>query len=322
MCCAHGAVHAQPADTLAALDRDRIATAMRIARDVGDSVWTGWSSAPFAILLVAPEREFLIGHPAPGAGFQRVGREQSLGGELLVRNRVFPTGMLATFPITGSLPVVVIGRAEQTGKPPMAWVLTLLHEHFHQLQFSRAGYYSRLAALQLSRGDTTGMWALNYAFPYDSTPVNEKFNALTASLVRAIDTTTYTVRTEHIADIRRTYGALRAALSSDDARYLEFQLWQEGVPRYVEYRTAALAAHRYANRDMHAISAQTWDVARDSIFRAIVRGTSRAALSRHKREVAYPVGAALALVLDVAEPRWKERYFEDMFTLPICRAGC
>src|SRR5256885_8586199 len=37
----------------------------------------------------------------------------------------------------------------------------------------------------------------------------------------------------------------QAALSADDYRYLSFQLWQEGVARYVEYRAAAIAAREY-----------------------------------------------------------------------------
>ena len=46
-------------------DRIRIAEAFRLAAAVGDQIWPAWTSAPFAILLVTPEREFLLRHPRP-----------------------------------------------------------------------------------------------------------------------------------------------------------------------------------------------------------------------------------------------------------------
>ena len=38
---------------------------------------------------------------------------------------------------------------------------------------------------------------------------------------------------------------LEARLSPDDYRYFSFQLWQEGIARYSEYRIAELAARKY-----------------------------------------------------------------------------
>ena len=150
-------------------DRARLAEAFRLAAELGDEVWPGWSKAPFAVLLVTPEREFLVGHPTPPASFTRYGFDSTLARDVYARTRVFQVNLLATFPIDGPLPVIVIGKPELTGKSTNAWIVTLLHEHFHQLQFSRPDYYARLKALDLARGDSTGMWALNYAFPYDST---------------------------------------------------------------------------------------------------------------------------------------------------------
>src|SRR5205823_11170202 len=49
--------------------------------------------------------------------------------------------------------------------------ISMLHEHFHQLQDSQPNSYAETEALNLSHGDQTGMWMLNYAFPYDSPEV-------------------------------------------------------------------------------------------------------------------------------------------------------
>ena len=43
-----------------------------------------------------------------------------------------------------------------------------MHEHFHQLQWAQPEYLKAIADLGLSKGDTTGMWMLNYPFPYDN----------------------------------------------------------------------------------------------------------------------------------------------------------
>lgn len=39
-------------------------------------------------------------------------------------------------------------------------------------------------------------------------------------------------------------------------------------------------------------------------------------LDKHRREAAYPIGAALAMVLDSARPEWPREYFERPFALP------
>ena len=53
-------------------------------------------------------------------------------------------------------------------------MLTVLHEHFHQLQQSQPGYFQGVEALGLSGGDQTGMWMLNYPFPYKTPAVAEQ----------------------------------------------------------------------------------------------------------------------------------------------------
>ncbi len=307
-------------DTLPTVDRAGILDAYTLAARYGDSAWTGWGATAFPILLVAGEREYLVtplSSPTTTetrvpAGFASVGIDSMLRAAVHTRTRIFPSALLATFPLGNASPVVVIGQAEATGKSPAEWVLTLLHEHFHQLQFAQPRYYDGVNALDLARGDTTGMWALNYAFPYDSARVQQRFDQLTHALVAALDTFSVSVRPSRIAEVRTAYAALHAALSANDARYLNFQLWQEGVARYTEYRVASVAA---ADAHASALYGRSWPTVRDSIFRAIVRGTAGANLAKHRREVVYPVGAAVAIVLDAHDPTWRERYFTRPFEL-------
>lgn len=306
---------------LSAADRVRIAEAFRLSEQLGDSVWPGWRSVPFAVLLVTPSHEFLVRHPRPSADFARAGRD-SLLGDVFVRRRVFPPNLEATFPAVGGVSTVVIGDAEHTKKSSTAWVLTLLHEHFHQLQTSQPGYYARVEALRLARGDTTGMWMLNYAFPYDSGVVQERFAAFTrAAATLAGDPSSPaaagTDARARLAAFIETRDRLRASLSDDDYRYLSFQLWQEGVARYTEYALARLAAARYeptpafkALPDYHPFA----DQAR-ALGERIASGARTPDLGRSKRVALYPAGAAVALLLDETAPGWRGRYFAEPFSL-------
>jgi hypothetical protein len=73
---------------------------------------------------------------------------------LVLRNQGIPRARelarLATFPAFGSTPVIVIGRAEATGKTSTSWVLTVCHEHLHQLQMAAPDYCVAVDSLDLS----------------------------------------------------------------------------------------------------------------------------------------------------------------------------
>ena len=307
------------APTLPAADRVRLGEAFRIAEQLGDSVWAGWREVPFAVLLVTPSHEFLLRHPRPTADFARLGHDSLLGGEVLVRPRVFSPTLEATFPAVGGVSTVVIGDAERTRKGSGAWVLTLLHEHFHQLQTTRPGYYAAVNALGLARGDTTGMWMLNYAFPYDSAAVRERFAAFTATAAAAIEAPASTP-----ADARARLAAavaardrLRAALPADDYRYLSFQLWQEGVARYTEYALARLAASRYEPTPAFRALPDYRPFAEEArrLRERIAAGARAPELATARRVALYPAGAAVALLLDDGAPGWRSRYFAQPFSL-------
>ena len=296
--------------TLAPDDRIRIAEAFRLGDAIGDSIWPGWTSAPFAVLLVTPEREFLVRHPRPSADFTRVGYDSLLGSEVLVRGRTLSPSLLATFPAVGGVPTIVVGQPRATGKSSTEWVLTLLHEHFHQLQTSRPDYYARVGALGLARGDQTGMWMLNYAFPYDSTVVQSRFGALAAQLDSALSAAAPDARQSHWLAARVARAALRAALPPDDERYLAFQMWQEGVARYTELLAARFAARRFTPSPAFAALPDfvPFGAAAARIESGIHAGL-RAPLARDRRVAFYPVGAATALLLDEENAEWKDGYF-------------
>lgn len=296
-------------------DRTRLAEAMRVGDALRGALWPGWGATSVPVLLVTDSLEYLIRHPRPTADFTSLGRDPLLGTEVWARRRVFPPGFLATFPAVGGIPTVVVGSAQRTGKSSAAWVLTLMHEHFHQWQYSQPDYYPRLQALDLARGDTTGMWALQYPFPYDSPPVQAGVTLLATSLAAALDAGP--AESAAVESVRVARDQLLALLAPDDRRYLEFQLWQEGVARWVEYAAAAAAA-RLAPPDVafQALADYTdypAELARaDAALREELRGMD---LGRDRRVVFYPLGAALALLADRQRDRWKDAYARRKFEL-------
>ncbi|HKO96184.1 MAG TPA: hypothetical protein VJU86_04290 [Pyrinomonadaceae bacterium] len=311
--------NAQNSPSISEIDTVRLAEAFRLAEVVGDRVWPGWNKAPLAVLLVTPEVEFLVRHPKPSPDFTKLGFDRRLKSDVYYRQRKFPATYLATFPaVSGSMvSTIVVGQAENTFvKTSTPWVITLLHEHFHQLQDSQPNFYSDVNALNLSRGDQTGMWMLNYAFPYDRADVQKQFTEMSTLLAAAVNAT----KSDRAAKVRAYLEArqrFRSMISPDDEKYLSFQFWKEGIARYTEYQVARLAAANYrptkeyrSLKDYRSFE----DVAR-ATRASIFRQLSTQKLGETKREVVYSYGAAEGLLLDWILPGWRKRYFVDKFDL-------
>jgi hypothetical protein len=306
-------------------DRTRLAEAFRLADALGNKVWPNWDKAPFAVLLVTPDHEFLIRHAKPTDDFASLGEDATLTTKMWTRKRKFSPELLATFPAVGGVPTIVIGQAENTtAKTSTRWVITLLHEHFHQLQNAQPRYFAEVDSLGLARGDKTGMWMLNYDFPYSKHEVKEQFAKMAQSLADALAAT----GKADFAAKRDAYLKARtkcySLLSADDAKYLSFQIWQEGIARHTEYHVAKLAAAGYeASKEFMALKDYTSfeDEAR-RIRNGIEKELSSVQLDKAKRTAFYALGAGEGLLLDAWKPEWRKKYFDEKFTLePHFKAG-
>lgn len=297
-------------------DRIRLAEAFRMSETLGDRVWRGWSKTPFAVLLVTPEHEFLIRHPRPSKDFISIGYDSLLKSEIFFRQRVFQPALLATFPAVGGVSTIVIGQPENTdAKTSTRWVVTLFHEHFHQLQDSQPDFYKDAHALGLARGDETGMWMLNFPFPYEKAEVKEQFSIMSRHLANALRS----LKKKDFPNKLSAYMAARKRfqelLSPDDYKYFSFQLWKEGAARYTEYRIAKEAAARYKpSREFASLKDYTpfADDARQ-ILDGVMNDLEKMSLDQRQRTALYPFGAAEAMLLDRANPKWQRRYFTEKF---------
>ena len=309
-------VFSQEKPALREIDRIRLAEAFRLSEKLGDDLWAGWSKTPFAVLLVTQDKEFLIRHPRPSDDFTPLGYDAKLKSDVYYRDRKFQTNLLATFPAVGGVSTIVIGQAENTvSKTSTPWVITLIHEHFHQLQDSQPDFYKEVEALNLSRGDQTGMWMLNYPFPYSTPEVSQQFSVLARLLVEGMEAKTSALHSSKLASYLEARNKLKKILSADDYKYLSFQLWKEGIARYTEDRVAHWAASKYqATSEFRNLKDfTTFAAVADQVREGIVRELSTLKLENYKRVAFYPLGAGEGLLLDRANPKWRTRYFAEKF---------
>ncbi len=299
-------------------DRVRIAEAMRLANKLGNRIWPDWDKAPFAVLLVTRDHEYLIHHPKPSDDFKALGKDAILNENVWMRKRQFSPNLLATFPAVGGVPTIVIGQAESTSSNTSTrWVITLLHEHFHQLQMSQSRYYAELDSLKLAGSDKSGMWMLNYPFPYEDAKVKDQFATMAKLLADALhsrQTANFDKELKLYLDAKKKF---RSLVSARDYKYLAFQTWQEGIARYTEYQVASLAAKDYEPTKAFK-SLKDFMPFEDEAKRILVnieKELRSVQLDKSKRVAFYALGAAEGLVLDVAKPDWRKRYFTEKFSL-------
>lgn len=281
--------------------RELILEARKLAQSYGDQVWPGYSDAPFGVLLVDGDTERIFCHQWPLDGFLPASEDEILRCSTAARPATFPPGILASFPAVGGKPTIVIGTPEQTGKSPEEWMLTVLHEHFHQLQYSRPDYYQGTAALNLSGGDESGMWMLNYPFPYEREETADAFNVMADRLLVALESRNKSTFGDALIIYWAARKLARNTLSDADWRYLELQLWQEGVARWTEGAIAALS-------DTYALAAES---ARAQVRQELLNLDLRT----QKRVAFYPIGAAEAALLEAGGREWRTSYWAEPFTL-------
>lgn len=291
-----------------------IALGQKISNQYGNRHWPGLSQTAFPVLLLDKTGAQFFCPLQPPKGFAAAPMDPATQCPVYTRTKPgFSLQMKATFPFAGSGPVVVLGAPEFTDSNPAAWIATLLHEHFHQYQMGRAGYYQTLNALDLQGDDATGMWALQFAFAYQDEAVGAALAELSAQLVEILETTNpKTAKQKALQYARKRAGVLQV-LSEPDRRYFEFQLWQEGVARYTEL----VMAEHAASGSFTASRAHDFAGLSSNLRNRIVQTLKAGDLAKHQRVYFYSFGAGEALVLDKINPNWRQQYFENGFSLEL-----
>jgi hypothetical protein len=304
------ALSAASSNTVSQEVADGINDMMALSRTHGENLWSGYGKTAFGFLLVQPDHEILLCDDRLPDGFVRAADDPVLG----CKQASGPTSwrqssFLAAMPVFGPPSVIVMGTPATTGRTPGDWKMTILHEHFHQWQSAQLGYYDRVAALDLAGGDETGMWMLNYTFPYADVAVGNAHARASAALKAAIEAKKKDVAaaTKHYLVTR---GDLQKSVSERDWRYFEFQLWQEGVARWTEFTLGA----KSKDKDVRAAAAAS----RQKTLEAL----AIPALKAEGRVAVYAFGAGEAMLLDRINAQWRRCYLKDFALGPLFEKRC
>jgi hypothetical protein len=291
-----------------------VARTRAFAASLGDTLWPGYGSVPSGFLLLDREQEILLCQPGKPDGFTADRTDEATGCQRWTRPRTpMPAGLLAAMPLLGPPATIVMGTPESTGRSPAAWQRTILHERFHQWQWAQPGHYARVDRLDLKGGDETGMWMLNFPFPYDDAAIGKAYAEASSSLARAVS---LRAKPGFLAAFDRYLAArdrFTGSLPPRDRRYLELQLWQEGTARWTEIQLGKLYPDSAVRASALALEMST------------LQQLSKPDLKGQRRELAYPYGAGEAMLMSACGPAWREAYpiaLEHRRLLAIARRSC
>ncbi|WP_439504458.1 hypothetical protein [Sediminibacterium sp.] len=295
-------------------DKIRIREAINISNQFGEEIWKGINQVPFVVLLIEDSVEYLINHPYPSNDFKLSENDSILKTKIFYRPRKFPDWYLATFPAVNGVNCIVVGTPEKTNKSSTAWIVTLLHEHFHQYEYTYPDYYRSVDKLELSGGDQSGMWQLNYAFPYDSSIIIEQYKKYIAALSKSfssIDNRSFKKDFKIYISERNKF---RQLLKPADYRYFSFQVWQEGIARYSEYKFLQELDNYQPSKDI--IQLPDFISFKEYKSEFIIReknGLEKLKVNIDKRICFYAVGFVEGILLDKLNPEWHDRFLRDKF---------
>ena len=308
---------AQTSNVAPALSREdsiRIAEVYNLWKSVGDSIWPGWTKVPVPMLYITSDYEYAIGFPKSLTGFQPHEQSPLINQPVQTRKRVLDPTLSASYPIDG-VNAVVIGTPAALEKSSGEWVLTVTHEMFHVLQYSR-GAGEKIKALSLGP-ESDASWQLNFPFPYKNADVMRLVHLQGYSTFLALnsaDESDMKYNTGAAVEAIRVYQSLLRGQPPDDKnyKYSQFQEWTEGIAFYTEYKMAeaAASANYQPTKEFERLPdyksyRQIWDDGyKGRIY--LVKHAGRAAQSR---TTFYHLGLGKGLLLDRIMPDWKTRYF-------------
>ncbi len=292
-----------------------IREAKKISDQLGDKIWPGISKIPFSIVLVTDSIEYLVYHPYPSTDFVLIGKDPILKEDVYQRKRIYNTGLLATFPAVSGVNCIVVGTIANTGRSVTDWMITLLHEHFHQYVYTQPNYYAGVEKLNLSGGDQTGMWMLNYPFPYDSISVINQYEKYSSALVEAVQVIGKKEFKKRVSTFMKEKRNFQRILIPGDYRYFSFQVWQEGIANYTEYKFLQLL-------NLYTISMEVKNITGyisvkkyvKQYYSSQLKSLEELKLPEQKRICIYAVGFAEGIVLDALQPKWRKKYLVDKFS--------
>lgn len=281
-----------------------ISLAEQLKSKLTGQYWSEWEDTEMPLLLIDDQQEYVFNTKVHDSTFAiQCDKHPS-------RPASFNKNFLATFPLLNHQPTIVVGTPENTGKNEEAWTTTLLHEHFHQLQFSRPNYYQAQKALDLDHGDQSGMWMLNHPFPYDNNDVNVKFKKMALNLLQVDSIPLQKVFTQH----KLLKSELKNMIGEEHYKYLNLQLWQEGYARYMEMQLTQDWIDQFHEINQDQFTKADIELLKNRQQQEVKTHLISNSPKELKRVYFYALGAAEAELISRVNIQWKQQYFDSLFT--------
>lgn len=291
--------------------------AAHVVREVGDDLWPGWARSSKTTLVIASEREYLVGLPsgrkAPD-GFSAT--DQSfMGAPVYQRPRSLPATLRAVVRLDETTHAAAVGEWRPEIESPNEWVVTLVEQWFRVLRLERG---VRLA--------DEGAELSGYEFPFDDPDVGNALMLLGQALYDFWNVGAQLPRTAARTFLAETAWAalqnLEAILTLKHGeqayRFFQLQTSSEGVPRYSGMLVAREIARAEARNGYHYTRgfddlpeqrsySRMWEESMHTRFWLIRTSTQP---GERDMTTFHAIGHGLAEMLDAVHPDWKRRYFE------------
>jgi hypothetical protein len=155
---------------------------------------------------------------------------------------------------------------------------------------------------------------LNYPFPYDSLPVINQFEKFSKALYRSISSLDSKEYKTYLKQYIKERNNFRNILSPSDYRYFSFQVWQEGLARYAEYKFLEMLSDYKVSKEVAALpDFISFAELKTKMYRNETRNLLEKKLRESKRVSFYSIGFAEGIILDRLNKQWRKKYLTDKF---------
>ena len=287
----------------------------RVISDYGNNIWPGFGDSTAPVLLSTGEYDYLVGHPSPPSGFEKVKGSQDLYRK---RGHLLQRPAATTYPVRDVWSVAIPAREElvewvrtKIGHSGFQlseadYLRTLIHESFHAFQMNSLGGPGNLPDF----GDTNSHREIQEQL-INSTWWEDRIIEVGQFLVRSLDA-------GNLENVREATGRALKLTDSDPSRLtskiLSFEKtiqWLEGTARYAG--TMAMIEAKDIDHEDGTVA----DIRPPSELRSDLKSQLTQPLTGPTpvRDRLAAVGAVKAMILDRLYPGWKDGFLKNKLGL-------
>lgn len=283
-----------------------------VSQEVGEKLWPQWNKYPFSILFVEDDTEFLIKHPNTPQEFDLACKVKGLG-KIHSRKRVYDKNLLAAFPAVDMVPTIVMGNVQNTPvESSTEWLTLAFHEHFHQIQYSQPSYYKAVAMLNPKKKNEA-QWMTHFPFPYHDKKANKAVDEMKSLLLNFKNYSEQKWSEAYTKSLKN----LKEAVGQENYKYFRFQVWQEGVSRYIEYKTLKTLENHKFSKSFQNLSSFEEPKKLFSWKKKAFKVELQKELKTAKRSLIYSIGLYEILAKEHFKKSWEKDYFSTPLKFDI-----